>query len=110
MPDDRTARIRALNDQFRHTLCGGTVVVTRGLRSHGQGFVDDVIAAVAKFNEFSDGNDPYGEHDFGLVVVDGVGAFWKIDYYDEGLSSAASDPADSDSCCRVLTVMLAEEY
>ena len=34
-PDDRTASIRALNDQFRQTLVGGRVMLTSGVQALG---------------------------------------------------------------------------
>jgi hypothetical protein len=41
-----------------------------------------ILAAVQSFNTFDDGNDPWGEHDFGAIVIDGERVFFKIDYYD----------------------------
>lgn len=39
---------------------------------------------MATFDTFTADNDPYGEHDFGNVVVDRETLFWKIDLYEKG--------------------------
>ena len=59
---------------------------------------------------FTTENDPYGEHDFGSVTIDGTNLFWKIDYYDLSLQYGSSDPSDPAQTARVLTITLAEEY
>jgi hypothetical protein len=69
-----------------------------------------ILEAVARFNSFDEDNDPYGEHDFGALEVEGERLFFKIDYYDQSLSAHSPDPADETVTKRVLTVMLAEEY
>jgi len=69
-----------------------------------------MLEAVAKFNPFDGNNDPYGEHDFGALEVEGERLFWKIDYYDRNLSAHSPDPADPSVTTRVLTIMLAQEY
>ena len=84
--------------------------MTQGVMSMGPEGVVGVMLAVAKANDFNEANDPYGEHDFGAVTVSGQRVFWKIDYYDQSLSSQAVDPSDANECVRVLTIMLAEEY
>ena len=68
-----------------------------------------VLLAVQKQNEFEAGNDPYGEHDFGVIELEGIPkCYWKIDYYsDSRMKYGAEDKTD---CFRVLTVMLASEY
>lgn len=110
MLDEQRARIRALNDQLRQGRIGGRLCLTGGVLGLGDGAVAEALDALARFDEFTDANDPYGEHDFGCIVVQGERLFWKIDYYDGSLTSHAVDPADAAKCVRVLTVMLAREY
>ena len=109
MNDERKARICELNDQLRQTGIGGRVMVTRGLLDQGPSFVARTICSMRAFNEFAEDDDPYGEHDFGALRVDAKSVFWKIDYYDASMTAGAEDPSDPKTC-RVLTVMLAEEY
>ena len=70
--------------------------------------ISDIIVAVQEFSNFTEDNDPHGEHDFGSFTVAGNKVFWKIDYYDQQLQYGA-EPLDPD-CRRVVTIMLAEEY
>lgn len=99
-----------LNDQLRRTMKGGTVVFTPGAMALGQTMAWRILHAVATFDAFDADNDPYGEHDFGAVAVDGERLFWKIDYYDPTMQRGSPDPADADVTERVLTIMLADEY
>ena len=69
------------------------------------------FAAVAAFDQLSEDNDPYGEHDFGSIELDGENLFWKIDYYSKvDPDLGADDPSDPATTERVLTIVLAEEY
>lgn len=113
-PDEaRTARIRALNDQFRRQpfIGYGKFFVTQGammdLRDSER---MELIQRLTAFDDFTDANDPHDEHDFGALDVGGKHVFWKIDYYDRSMQAASPDPADPAVTCRVLTVMLASEY
>lgn len=99
------AKVAALNDEYRHSMQDCTV--TRGIAMMGTA-ANEVFVRVRDYKEFNEDNDPYGEHDFGALVVDGVEVLWKIDYYDESLKHWC-DPLSPD-CQRVLTIMLAEEY
>lgn len=104
------AAIRQLNDQLRQTLGGGTVVMTAGVIALGEARQLEILKAIATFNDFNPDNDPYGEHDFGALVVGGERLFFKIDYYDLSLTNHSPDPTDPSVTQRVLTIMLAEEY
>jgi hypothetical protein len=68
------------------------------------------VTAVREFSDFTENNDPFGEHDFGIFELDGVTLFWKIDLYDRSLAWASPDPADPAVTRRVLTILLAKEY
>ena len=104
-------RIRDLNDRFRRLRQGnGRLFVTAGIQAEGSLFVAEAICAVRGFDAFTPDSDPYGEHDFGALTVRGQRVMWKIDYYDPTLSAGSDDPGDDARTCRVLTVMLAEEY
>jgi hypothetical protein len=101
--------VAALNDAFR-LAPGQGWMITSGVRALGEDFLIAAVAAVVAFDDFDSGDDPWGEHDFGALLVDGRRLFWKIDYYDPGLTGGSPDPADPALTRRVLTLMLAEEY
>ena len=106
----KTARIRELNDQLRRDHVGGRIVITRGIEALGPDGVRGVLTAVARFDDFTEDNDPWGEHDCAVLTVEGRRIIFKIDYFDRELrwhSPDASDPAVTE---RVLTVLLSEEY
>ena len=70
-----------------------------------------VLSRVQNFTGFCEGNDPYGEHDFGSLALPNIEkVFWKIDYYNLTLAGGSEDPADPMKTRRVLTIMLASEY
>ena len=106
----KAARIRELNDELRCKATGGRIVITRGIEALGADGVREVLTAVARFDEFTEDNDPWGEHDCAILAVAGRRIIFKVDYFDRDLqwhSPDASDPAVTE---RVLTIMLAEEY
>jgi hypothetical protein len=111
-------RIREMNDAARkrladHDLYGlvnHKLVISNGVAARGWDFIDRALDAVRDFSDFTERNDPYGEHDFGRFTLDGVELNWKIDYYDLALEYGSPDPSDAEKTTRVLTVMLAEEY
>jgi hypothetical protein len=113
--DTTTPRtIASQNDCLRAALPVGTaavpgcVVLTRALAALPSATVARVLQAVATFTDFSDGNDPYGEHDFGALDVDGARINFKIDYYADAALVAGAE--DARTSYRVLTIMLAEDY
>jgi Protein of unknown function (DUF3768) len=94
----------------------GRIAIAGGLASASRAKQMAALWAATKDQEFEPENDPYGEHDFGAVLVpstanmEGFKIFWKIDYYsDAEMEYGAEDPA-SESTYRVLTVMFAEDY
>lgn len=73
-----TARIRQLNDIFRKSFIGGRVYLTEGIRALGQDFESACVERVQKHRRFAEGNDPYGEHDFGAFKVQRRKCFWGL--------------------------------
>jgi hypothetical protein len=104
------AKIRALNDAFRTTMTGGTVLLTAGVDALPSDVKAMVIRRVATFSAFDASNDPHGEHDFGSFSLAGHKFFFKLDYYDSTMTYGSDDPADPAKTTRALTIMLAEEY
>lgn len=68
----------------------------------------ELLYTVRSFNRFSLKDDPYGWHDLGYFDWKGQRVLWKIDYFNEQLKNF-EDPL-SDSCKRLVTIMLASEY
>jgi hypothetical protein len=110
MSEDKTERIRKLNDQLRCHQTGGQVVMTSGVQPLGQANISCLLNAIATFDAFTADNDPWSEHDCATIKHDGETFIWKIDYYDQTLTYGSSDPADPTVTSRVLTIMLASEY
>jgi Protein of unknown function (DUF3768) len=104
------AKVRALNDTFRRTFNGGIVMITAGVAALENDARAAMLQMVKDFDAFDDDNDPWGEHDFVVVEHDGDSFFGKIDYYDLKREAHSEDPTDPDKTCRVLTIMLTEEY
>ena len=107
----RTARIRDLNDRFRNFKGGkGRIFITPGIQELGEATGVTILDRVRTFDDFSEDNDPHGEHDFGSFDHAGETIFWKIDYYGLTLNTGSEDPADETVTNRVLTILLASEY
>jgi hypothetical protein len=106
LQNDNSAEIARLNDGARDNVVH--YIATRGILSLDPEVISKIYNSVQNFKDFTEDNDPYGEHDFGSFTVSGVKIFWKIDYYDENLEKWC-DPLSPD-CNRVLTIMRADEY
>ena len=100
--------VRDLNDRARRTFQNCRVVITPGIESLDD--VRSVLCRVQRYDDFTERNDPYHEHDFGAFQYGDVQVFWKWDYYDLDLKMLSPDPSDDAVTARVLTVMLADEY
>lgn len=107
---DTPSPIAGLNDALRREGRGGRIMVTAGVQAMGPVFVTLALEAVRLFNDFNPRNDPYGEHDCALIEIEGQSILWKIDYYDTALTHHSPDPANAEVTCRILTIMLADEY
>ena len=104
--NETSAKIAELNDAARSNAVN--YMTTRGVVSLEPEVLSDIFIGVQKFSDFTEDNDPYGEHDFGALSVAGHRVFWKIDYYTQDLSGGC-DPLDP-ACRRIITIMLAKEY
>src|SRR3954454_11321545 len=103
----KAARIRELNDQLRCKAFGGRIVITRGIEALGSTGAARVLAAVAGFDDFTEDNDPWGEHDCAVLTVEGRRIIFKVDLYEDPEVKGADGKSITT---RVLTIMLAEEY
>ncbi len=101
----RAEVIAQLNDNLRKTLEGGTIVITRNVRSLEGYNASELVAALANYGRFDEDNDPHGERDFGDFPLFNTDLYFKIDYYNPDLKFGSDDPADSSITHRVLTVM-----
>lgn len=106
------------NDKFRTTVASGLpcqtypgrFVVTHGVQHLPGDVLREVLRKLAEFSTFTRDNDPYGEHDFGVIEHAGETYNWKIDYYDENYEYGSENPSEPATTRRVLTLMLAAEY
>jgi len=108
--NNNSKKIAELNDNFRKNWSDGKVLMTRGVVYIKDKIRIELVKQVVHFDNFTEDNDPYGEHDFGAITIEGKKFFWKIDYYDNSMKSGSEDPSNPDITKRVLTMMLAEEY
>ena len=74
--DKATQSIALLNDQARITLTNCKLIITRGIDLLGEETVDCILNLVKSFDDFSERNDPFGEHDFGAIEYEGNTVFW----------------------------------
>ena len=96
--DPETTRVRALNDQLRHKLTGGTVIMTQGVAALGREAVARILKTICVFDDFCNANDPYEEDDFGAFEAEGHTIFFKIDYLDSTLTFHSPDPGSYFTC------------
>jgi len=102
------------NDKFRSAVAlglpcqtyPGRIVVTHGVQHLPGDVLREVLRKLAEFNTFTIDNDPYGEHDFGVIEHAGETYNWKIDYYDENYEYGSENPLESTSTRRVLSRIL----
>lgn len=103
--------IAELNDRFRQgDMSLGQYMMTTGVQALPTDKQNQLHQLVQNFDQFTPDNDPYGEHDFGKVTLDGDEYFWKIDYYDPTLTRHSDDPASLNATRRVLLLMCTDEY
>lgn len=104
---EQARKIRELNDRLRKTGLGGKTVLSRAVADMDPEAFTELLKRVREFDAFTRGNDPWQEHDFGEVLVNGERYFWKIDAYDLNLEFASPDATNPALTVRVLTLMTA---
>lgn len=103
-----SAAMAKANDTFR--AYGGNVFTTAGVDARGPDFQLAALDAVKTFDGFSNEDDPYGNHDFGIVTVAGQRLYWKIDLYADPLLDLTGEDELGVDAGRTLTIMLPDEY
>ena len=58
--------IKTLNDNFRKSFNGGKVLLTTGINAKRQNEIAEILNQVRCFNNFTQANDPYNEHETSL--------------------------------------------
>ena len=111
----RAVLIAEQNDRFRKRLglcpgISGRIMHTQGVAHLGRAVIEQLLAALVAFEDFSEDNDPFGQHDFGIIILDGVSVYWKIDLYDASYEFGSETPEDPEVTRRVLTLLLPSEY
>ncbi len=113
------SEIARQNDEFRRSLgqslrAPGRIVMTPGIAAFDALVMMKIQSAIILFNDFTEDNDPYGEHDFGAFSVDVNGEdtkiWFKIDLYDPSYNAGSEKPDDTTQTRRVMTIMLPSEY
>lgn len=121
---EKTDRIRSLNDTARQNAglaCGANMTIGfAALPDHDR---HRAVRQIMVFDQFDEGNDPHGEHDFGAVyrLVSGEWVqhrpqdekliaetvFWKIDLYEKafvkGPPRRPAHPAANDPIADIRT-------
>ena len=99
-----SARIRALNDEFRSTFKGGRVITMPSVHAFGPRFVAKVRKGVREFRDFTAKDDPRGEHAAGVFKLDGRAIGWRIEYDDTSFGLRPLDPSNVERTHRVLII------
>jgi len=113
LDQNKTAAISALNDEFRTSLGhkgNGHIVLTAGMTTFSPYDQVMIFKKIKQFEDFTEDNDPHGEHDFGAVIHDGQKIYFKIDYLNINTRYVSVDPADPSITNRIMTIMLSSEY
>jgi hypothetical protein len=109
--EQRKARIRELNDELRTGAqpLNGKVIVTGRLAQMDANLQYMVARNAARFNAFSEDNDPHGEHDCAVFEV-GDRFMFKIDYYALDEETLSEHPEDPNVTIRVMSLFYADDY
>ncbi|WP_409514842.1 DUF3768 domain-containing protein [Agrobacterium sp.] len=72
--------------------------------------MEKVAAATAAFDNENEGDDPYGEHEFGKGEVNGEAVISKINYFSLDELHDADHLEDPNVTIRILTIIFAEGH
>jgi hypothetical protein len=110
--NEKTLKVRGLNDQLRTTGAGhnGRVIAVGSLAQAGQEILEKAVKGLRSFADFSEDNDPYGEHDCASFEVDGERFMFKIDYYTLDELHGSEHPEDPAVTIRVCSVFYTSDY
>jgi hypothetical protein len=97
------------NDEIRsrlpHMEGPGKLYLTPAVDGLSQERLLQLFEKIKHFKDFTPDNDPYGEHDAGVVFVEGDEYYWKFDYVNgDDMESYKEDGV------RILTIMRLSEY
>lgn len=119
---EREAEINAIaeqNDQFRKTwgadfTIPGRIVMTQGVAELPPSAQVQIMQAVQTFSNFTEDNDPHGERDFGVFIIESKGEtlklYWKFDLYNRDYDAGSEIRHDPRVTRRVLTILFPSEY
>ena len=99
----------ARREMNRRGIAGRTVC-TAAIMAQGPLFLLRAAEAVARQEIFTTDSDPYRDHAFGTVMVQGRKILWKIDLHGPDMVCGSPRPHDPAYTYRILTVFLADEY
>jgi len=104
----KAVKIRATNDRLRKLLPAvehpHKVTLSEQVGALEPEALARLMLLVRDFDDFSEDNNPHGEHDLGQVEMGGESYFWKYDYYDDAFEGHQEDGN------RVLILMETSEY
>lgn len=91
------------NDEIRQQGLFGPgqdslLIITPGIAELGNTAIDQLIVKLMQFDAWDQGNDPYGDRDFGTLTWEGQKVFFKF------------DPHESDPQARIITLLRPSEY
>jgi uncharacterized protein DUF3768 len=96
---DKPAKFIELNDQFRTTLKGGWLQMTRDVYELDARLRGRAVCVTARYNKFDDES----EHDWGVFIFAGYSFEWRIEYRGRDGTGVSPDPSDPEVTFRVLT-------
>ena len=97
-----------LNDKARQNL--NNYSLSQAVQGLNEESLQQLLEQVKTFNEFSEDNDPWDEHDYGRIEFEGNTYLWKIDYYNKNMTGHSPNSADDSVTRRIICVMRSDEY